>query len=370
MTREALLPPNASPMQVGVSESVDRLPELMPEFDKLKHVNLYSNNAALQALIAGYGLSEVTQFIPGLLNILTLGIAWQRVKGTPKAVELALQWLDYVAELEQAPIFRRKWHATQLRFPELPANDRPDLIRIAGAVGLSMPARSYLRRGVFEYDAPAGESESTVLDGSMVEFDSGVVISGATPLWSFGRSVEFVHDFTEAEGLAVGNWIPVVVGGLLWEDADYPWTTATFPWASSGEIARRALMAEWFDGRQMYACLRDASNAVIGYRRVRAAHPVNIVGDGPYTVAGLDYEPQEAGQRVYIEAMTGFGDAADVTATQVSILVGGTLDPEIPVGQLWLEPGDITGGNEFATKTISIPLRETVRDQFKFVLRF
>ena len=42
----------------------------------------------------------------------------------------------------------------------------------------------------------------------------------------------------------------------------------------------------------------------------------------------------------------------------------------VPPGQQWLAPDEIVSGDMIAAKTVNIPLRPTVREEIKFLLRF
>ena len=370
MTRQSLLPSNSTPFEQALSQTLDRSPELNVEVDKIKWVNLSKNPKILPYLIYELGLSKVTQFIPSLLNIIPIGIAWQRVRGTSAAVRRGLQWIDYTAALEEAPKYRRKWHWTQLRFTILPRADRPDLTNIDGVVTLSLPERSRFNRGVYNHDVPAAEANATRLDGSILDFDSGIRIVGSDVIWSFGRSVEFIHDLTPAEGDLIGNWLPVISTGVIWTTANYPWKTANFPWSDAAEDGRKSLMAQWFQARAIHIVLRDATGAIIGYRRCRVVRAVKVAGQGQYKVANTNYAVSPTGGLVYIEAMTGFGDADGIEATSVSLHFHATIVGGGKPGQLWLQRTQVGDGVEIASKAISINLRRTVRDQFKFLLRF
>lgn len=370
MTRQALLPSNSTDFEVMVSETLDRTEVLAPGVEALRWEQLSQRPDVLAILIYELGLSEITRFIPSLFNIIARGTAWQKVRGTPQAVRLGLALIDYAAALEEAPIYRKKWHWTQLRFTSLPRNDAPDLINIDGITTLSLPARSRLNRGVYNHDVPATEGNATRLDASILDFDSGTRITDSDVVWSLGRSVEFIHDLTPEEGDLIGNWLPVVSTGVIWTTANYPWVTANFPWSTNAEDARKALMAQWFQARAIHIVLRDAAGAIIGYRRCRAVRAVKVSGEGHYKVANTNYVASPTGGLVYIEAMTGFGDADGVTAASVSLHFHAAIVGGGKPGQLWLQRTQVGDGVEIASKPISIKLRLTVRDQFKFLLRF
>jgi len=327
----------------------------------------------LPYLVYEYGLGELTPYVPNLYQLVVNreGVNWQRIRGTPAAVAKGLGWIGYTTAIEEAWSERRYWNSFQLRFPDLPANDAPDLERIEGITKLSVPLRSQLRRGVHQYDAGALVVDWSRLDDSLLERESGVAVTAAGTLWSFGRTTEIDHLLTEAEGVALGNWIaPPETDGLKWVDMTYPWVTATFKWADSPATQRRALMAAWFDGRVIYATLRRDDGTVIGHRRCRAGRPVLAQYRGSYSFGGVTYQPKPGGIALYIEAMTDFGNAAGITAASVELTIGGELADGIPPGRLWLQPDDLAGGVAIAAAPVSIPLRTTVRDQFKFMVRF
>lgn len=327
----------------------------------------------LPFLVYEYGLGELTPFVPNLYSLVVdrEGVNWQRVRGTPSAVYKGLGWLGYTATLEDAWYGRAYWNSTQLRFPSLPVRDVPDLERIEGIVRLSLPKRSQLRRGVHQYDVGPAIGNASRLNGSLLERESGTRLRVDGPLWSFGRTTEIDHTLTEAEGIAIGNWLDVPdEGGLAWIDMDYPWVTADFAWADDPMVQRAKLMAAWFASRTFYLCLNDAAGEVIGYRRCRANRPVVQTVSGPYRFGNSFYSPASSGQVVYIEAMTQFGDADGVEAASVALMSGVTLADGVKPGSLWLAPEDVTAGIPFVETPVSLPLRTTVRERLKFLMRF
>lgn len=366
-------PTNAAPHERAIeashSERWTRMNDAVPAIATSKE---NPPPSFLPFLVWEYGLGPLTPYVENLYDLLEEGIRWQRVRGTYGAVRRGLEFVGVTATVEPAWHGRAWWNSSQLRFPALPANDAPLLGQIEGITRLSLPFRSDLRRGVHQYDIPPTEADGTLLDGSLLEEESGIRLVGGSTVWSFGRTTEFDHLLTEAEGTAIGNWIavPSEGGGIPWVSMTYPWTTATFPWAANADAQRRSLMAAWFSGREMYAVFRDADDAIIGYRRVRAAHAVQTQFQGPYSVAGQTYAAADGGQVAYIEAMTDFADADGIEARKVSIATAITKAAGVPAGRLWLRPQDVTARTEFATKNITIPLRRTVRERVKFLVRF
>lgn len=327
----------------------------------------------LPYLIYEYGLGELTPYVPNLYTLIVAreGVNWQRLRGTPAAIARGLGWIGYTAAIEEAWAGRTYWNSLQLRFGALPANDDPDLGRIEGITSLSLPQRSQLRRGVYQYDAGAIEADGSRLDHAMLEHESGIAVTAAGTLWSFGRTTEIDHVLTEEEGMAIGNWIAPPAGDTLrWSEMRFPWATATFPWAASAASQRRALMAAWFQDRVHYVTFRDADGGVIGHRRCRTARPVVQQFGGAYRFGDVSYQPIAGGTRVYIEALTDFDDVSGRSARSIELSVGGSPVPGVPNGRLWLNPGELIGTQAVAPTTIDLPLRATVREQIKILMRF
>lgn len=318
-----------------------------------------------------FGLGELTPYVPNLYDLLREGIQWQRVRGTFEAVQRGLAWIGYTAAVEEAWHGRVWWNSYQLRFDRLPDNDDPDLERIEGITTLSVPKRSQLRRGVFQYDIPAAVADWTRFDACQWDSESGVTATPAGTVWSFGRPTEIAHLLTKAEGEALGLWIDPPEGEVLkWIEMQFPWQTATFPWAASATVQRQSLLAGSMARRSIYVVLKDEGGSVIGYRRCRAIKAVDTVFNGTYRFGQASYSPVAVPRFAYIEAMTDFEDADKISAASVALLVDPLLAGNVPAGRLWLNPGDLSGGVQIAVSNISLPLRATVREQLKFLVRF
>ena len=97
---------------------------------------------------------------------------------------------------------------------------------------------------------------------------------------------------------------------------------------------------------------------------------VNVQSGDAYSVNGIGYAPAADGQHILIEAMTDAGDGAGQTVASASVVIDGVLAPGIPAGRLWLAPGQLSGGDVIAPISVSIPLRQTVRERIKILVRF
>jgi hypothetical protein len=312
--------------------------------------------------------------VPNLYELVAEGIAWQRVRGTHRAVAIALAWLGHTAEIREAHAGRRFWNAFQLYLDRLPEADAPDLERIENVAALSVPLRSKLRRGVHGYDVPAAVADRTRLDGALLDTDSGVALheGSMATRWSFGRTYEIEHLYAEMDGLALGNWLAPVDDeeALTWADADMTWAQADFAWASSAVAARAASLASFFSGRRLYLAFRDMAGEIIGYRLCRAVHVVSQTAGGIYQVSGTRYSPAAGGTRVYVEAMTGAGDGAEREVASVALVADAARAAHVPAGRLWLDPDEMSGGVLFAETPLETDLRRSVRERVKIIMRF
>ena len=368
----ALMPENATPYEIALSKAIEPTALVESGINGMRRVKYVSPRPnMLPFLVWEYGLGELTPYVPNLYQLIDQGVRWQRLRGTVSAVAIGLAWIGYTATIEEEWTGRTWWNSFQLRFPQLPASDYPDLERIEGITRLSVPLRSQLRRGVHFFDVDAVQLDHTRLDDAYLDFESGIAVTEAGTLWSFGRPHEFEHMLTEAEGSAIGNWIdPVEVGGIKWVSLTVPWVDAHYRWSENPAALRRSVLAGWFVRNGLWLRLRDQSGAVIGFRRCRAVHAVQQQLAGVYDFAGATYEPAPAGQILFVEALTEFDDAAGVVCTEIALIAGATLAEGVKPGRLWLLPGELVGGDPIAVKPVSIPLRRTVREQIKFLMRF
>ncbi|MGV8955977.1 MAG: phage tail protein [Cypionkella sp.] len=325
----------------------------------------------LPYLIYEYGLGELTPYVPNLYDLIAEGIDWQRVRGTPSAMALALGWLGYTAVIEEEATTRRFWNLFQLRLDRV-RDTELDLERIAGVAGLSVPIRSKFWRGFSGLDIrPLTYSESSYSNAHYGEY-SGVRLHANGPLWSFGRKYEYDVVANEADLTALGAWLPPIEGEDDLDWGDFTWEETESSWESSAARARSEAMASGVIGRSAWFVFFNAANQPIGYRRARASHFVVPVTDGPYAVGGGDFAPQATvATQIYLEAQTGFGDGSGTLAASFGLVFDASpLDPARP-GQQWLTPDEIIGGTApVAVHPIDIAFGETVRERVKVLLRF
>ena len=366
----SLLPPNGTPLLRAFEQAAAYEPHVEAGLGLIPNVKGRNLPAFLQFLLWEYGLIELVPYLDNPYVLMTEGRPWQIERDTFAAVARGLGWVGAPGTIVEAPGRRTWWNNFQLYLGALPANDAPMLQRIDRVTRLGKPFRSDFRRGVWNFDAPALEAGWTRLGASMLADDSGVRIEAGGPKWSFRRHAVLSHLMTEAEGTALGNWVPPPEGEIPWSEMDFPWATADVPWASDSATVRRALMAAWFVGRRAHVRLKDGDGEVIGYRRAGVHRVVKPTVGGLYSIAGLAYSPAADGTAVLIGCTTDAGNGAGQTAAGAEVVIDGDLAEGIPVGRLWLEPDQLSGGITIAPLASTIPLRATVRERLFFLVRF
>jgi hypothetical protein len=155
-----------------------------------------------------------------------------------------------------------------------------------------------------------------------------------------------------------------------WASMAFPWSAADFPWGSNAAATRARTLAGWFNDRPMFVAVKNSSGQVIGYRRARVVRQALPQTGGAFVHAGARYQASDAGLNVVIDAMTDAGNGLGQTGKSVSLIVGATLAPGIKAGVFWVPPGGLVGGVSISPKSIDLPLRATVRERLKFLLRF
>lgn len=634
MTVQSLLPPNGKPFLRAFEQAIAPEPKLIPSIDLIPDIKGRELPGWLKFLLYEYGLIELTPYVTNDYVLLNDGRIWQIERDTWAAVNRGLGWVSAPGVIAEAPSRRAWWNSFQLYLASLPPADVPNLERIDRVTELAKPFRSDFRRGVQGYDAPALETDTTKLDGSLLDRESGVRLRAGGPLWSFGRVHEYEHKLTRPEGEALGIWEPAIsdaaflvnfltgeavigddesatiedatdfarasgklaqavdgtwlafgederaitdrglsiepeatrlsqfwldtnpvdddiaadvlltsladafggntafrvqfsdAGWLLyvpadgiepattygvsffaklisasglppggffgdlalgawvriegtvttpalldgqwldisllmpgatvvvdlcgfqveadrvtspiagneitavraadeltislpgedqfnltitfddgaaqpllsvvgdtpldpsalireyvreigslrvgtWESMAFPWEDADFPWNGDAVSARARSLAAWFEANpEAHFRLKAAGGAVIGYRRVRVVRQSQARFNGPLRHGAARFAASDEGTVVYIDAMTDAGNGQPQAVASVDLLLGGTPAPGIPPGRLWLAPGELSGGTAIAPKFLSIPLRATVRERIKVLLRF
>lgn len=365
-----LLPKNATPFEIAISEGSDVLALTRDSVTAMRGIKIINPPPSfLPYLIYEYGLGELTPYVPNLYDLINEGVDWQRVRGTPAAVALALSWVGYAAQIEEPSSRRKRWNLFQLALNRLRASET-DLLRIEGVSRLSVPVRSVFWRGFYGYDIRAIEYAWTKWGRNRWSAFSGVRVPGGQAKWSFGRRYAVDHAMTETELTALGVWLepPENDNPLKW--GAFPWPAA--PWGSSAARARSVAMLEALNLGTCWAVFKNAAGSVIGYRRARASHRVQQQAGGLYQVGNNRFALRPTGATVLlVEAMTDFGDGFGNTAASVGFILNASPTSAHRPGSLWLPAGGLQQvGPIVAETSISIEFGRTVRERVGAVLRF
>jgi len=364
-----LQPDSSTPLERTLSASTDVYERVGANVTAMRRLKLGNPPPSwLPFLVYEYGLGELQPYVPNLYELIDEGIDWQRVRGTPASVFRALGWLGYSAALDEAPPRRRFWNVLQIALERVRDNEA-DLIRIDGVTTLSLPKRSTFWRGYHGYDVRALEWGRTRWGQTLWSAYSGARIPQSDVKWSFGRPYDIDHAMTQAELQALGVWIePTGEIELGWDDI--PWPDA--PWTSDAEHARSVAMLAAVPAGTAWAVFRDADGAVIGYRRARARWPVRPAPGGIYAIGSNRYAVELSGAtRLYVEAMTDFGDGFGSTAFSVGFVLSAVPAAGFAPGARWLPAGGIVPAGPVVAETpVSIEFGRTVRERVRAVLRF
>ena len=98
-----LLPGNATAWERALGDALDTNLSVSSAIAAIRGTKLLAPPPSfLPFLIYEYGLGELTPFVPNLYELIAEGIDWQRVRGTPAAIDLALEWLEYAGSIVEA----------------------------------------------------------------------------------------------------------------------------------------------------------------------------------------------------------------------------------------------------------------------------
>lgn len=191
MSRYDLLPPNATALERDFSRSISSLERVgspVPTIRTAKRVDI--PDAVVPWLIYEYGLGELLPYLVDQRQALAEGVQWQRVRGTPAALKIALGWIGLDALLEESEAGTLRWAEYQLGLEQAP----PDLAFVARAIEISRisaPVRSRLFRIYGGYDERRFLLDHHLLGEGLLCDDSGVKdLQPGWPQLSFGREFE------------------------------------------------------------------------------------------------------------------------------------------------------------------------------------
>lgn len=138
-------------------------------------------------LVWEYGLEELLPYLSDPRTVLTDGLQWQRIRGTPGSLVMAHGWLGLSSSVSEEPGDTRHWFEYQIDPGAIP--DPVPLAKLVGLSRLSAPVGTRLSRVFHGYDMRRARfDECAWSDGSIYSDHSGVWDPVLGVDLSFGRT--------------------------------------------------------------------------------------------------------------------------------------------------------------------------------------
>ncbi|UVW83395.1 phage tail protein [Wolbachia endosymbiont of Aedes albopictus] len=176
-----LLPPNSTKQEQAIVDAVD----YKVDTSCIKGFKFGLKEEILPWLIEEYGLEEILSWVKDKKKSIKEGIKFQRLKGTPASLKIALKWanIEDITIIEEPP--GEHFFELQIGIKDVPNDFFVDAV--VELAKLSLPARSRLMR-IFNDHYNIGRF---ILDesffGNLLSDYSGVKIEEDGPVLSFGR---------------------------------------------------------------------------------------------------------------------------------------------------------------------------------------
>jgi hypothetical protein len=166
-------------------------------------------------LIYEYGLGEILPYLGNnQRQALAEGVLWQRIRGTPEAVRIALSWIGITGLIDESEGGSTRWAEYQLG---LSAGTTGEQIidDIVGVTRISSPVRSRLQRIYAVYDCRRFVLNHSLLsEGDLLSDHSGVRPRPDWPQISYGQIVTSVVQANPTVTSTQTDVIGVVVRNL------------------------------------------------------------------------------------------------------------------------------------------------------------
>lgn len=354
MTFVSLLPNTSSSFELVAEEATDIANIVDPAISSMHGIKYARplNITVAPWLVHEYGLGPISDFFDTIEDLIDVGRAWQRIRGTPNAVSTALGWIQYDdVTIEDQVRGRRRWHLYQVEMGELPgAGEVARLTNAEYLADISDPARSFFWRGYFGYDVRGHVWGRSMWGRSIWGDSSGVRIAGGKVKWSHGRTHDI--DAVAEPGKAVALDVDFADGDDVTWLGSLTWGAPGLTWGgvSDARVLKSWLMLQ----KRAHIGLFDADGDAIGYARV-----VRAVLDL------TDYEDAEDTVVLAYDATIGFGIASGAVAS-VAIVFGGVADGVAPFktwllsNQIQFPDGEIRVGETDLTFTFFQTVRERI----------
>jgi len=180
-----LLPANATALEITLSEAID-IAHLEAGAEAIRRFKAEPPDSALPSLVWEYALEELLPYLPEPRLAIREGVLWQRLRGTPRSLAVALSWIGAEAVfVEQEAPGGAHWAEFQIdpgRWLEW-----EEIGRFIAVARLSAPARSRLARIYHGHDRRRLILGQSALDEALLSDYSGTFWRDGATRVSFGR---------------------------------------------------------------------------------------------------------------------------------------------------------------------------------------
>lgn len=338
---ETLLPSNATPLETSLEQAFawDFEPDDLRGFKfKTEAVPYFFDD-----LVYEYGLESVSLWLEDSSEILREGLLFQRLRGTPAAMKMALKWTgleDVIVEEEPAG---EHFAEFQLGLEGLPNNFSIDAIK--ALADMAKPVRARLTR----LSNSLYDRRHLILDqnqyGDFLSDYSGPRDASTLQI-SFGRETKSDVDAALPTLLAVSLKARPI--HLAWGEGDGEWTVVP-----EEDIQASSLMNEV--GRriidEVVFCEGDENGLLV-------------------TPTGRFSATETPTNQLYFHCTFDFEDASTETIRELGIFIGTEVAEECPPGQRYFVPAELTNPGILLVCENTVPLIRTnsTREAFSFVV--
>lgn len=219
-----LLLEDGGSVSLEISGPRDSLALAVPVIRTAKRINI--PDSVVPWLIWEYGLGEILPYLTDMRQAIAQGVLWQRIRGTPQSVTIALGWIGINGTVEESEAGSYRWAEYQLGLAAATQGDEI-IDRIAGVARISNPVRSRLQRIYAVYDFRRGIYDHTSWsDGSIYSDHSGVRPRPDWPQISYGQNTNHLVEelvvayfsHTEIVALLTPNLQTVRYDEDLWDE--------------------------------------------------------------------------------------------------------------------------------------------------------
>lgn len=179
----SLLPISASALQHDLDEIAGPSDVAIAAIDQIPGIKYQPTDPMLPWLVWEYGLENLLPYLSDPRLALQEGVQWQRIRGTPASLNMALGWLGLDSAKVESEVPGAHFFEYQVDTGQIVPTAMLDNLK--AVAGYSAPLRSRLKRLYHDYDV-----RRVVLDesdyGAMLSDYSGIDKDGL--VLSFGRS--------------------------------------------------------------------------------------------------------------------------------------------------------------------------------------